>query len=339
MKEQKKPPGLRIFLGILLALVCILVVELAVAKVVDPPLYHAIVDPVVEFATDTALAISHQVVATQEKVSAWADQTKTNLVHRYETTKENVSTQWQNFLVSLQPEPEPEPTVEELAELAAAEQMYQEARLALPHGIADESITHFTTEKSTGQELLVGGGHTLTYFNQIDDRWGNYGTDSIAGYGCGPTAMAMVVSTLTGRFYNPQTMADLFVEEEFWARGGGTYYNFAYGSGEIFDLQVTSLTPEDTGAIALTRHLMNGGLIIALVQDGHFTSGGHFIVLHGATLTGEVLVADPASRERSLTTWDPQLILDELSYVRSSGGPMWLFTKPGIATPELLIPE
>ena len=38
---------------------------------------------------------------------------------------------------------------------------------------------------------------------------------------------------------------------------------------------------------------------------GHFTNGGHFIILRGVTLDGSVLVADPASQERSLTTWDP----------------------------------
>jgi hypothetical protein len=56
---------------------------------------------------------------------------------------------------------------------------------------------------------------------------------------------------------------------------------------------------------------------------GHFTQRGHFILLRGTTLSGEVLVADPNSRERSLTAWDPQLILDELSSHTSDGAPLW----------------
>ena len=52
----------------------------------------------------------------------------------------------------------------------------------------------------------------------------------------------------------------------------------------------------------------------------------HFIVLRGVTLTGEVLVADPNSRDRSLALWDAQLILDELSSSRIDGAPLWCFS-------------
>lgn len=332
MKETKKPPGLKIFLGILLALVCILVVELAVAKIADPDLYHAVVDPVVKVVEDTTLYLSHQVVAAQTRLSAYIAQTGETIKDNWENTKESVVT----FLDSLWPEPEPEPTLQELA----AQQALEESQLAIPREQAHESITHFESDMATNQEMLVGSGHSLYYFNQTDDRWSNYGSDSMAGYGCGPTAMAMVVSTLTGRFYNPQTMADIFVEEKFWAPGGGTYHNFAYGSGERFDMNVTPLLDDHLTADKLTQHLMGGGLVIALMQKGHFTNGGHFIVLHGATLTGDILVADPASRDRSLVTWDPQLILDELSTVSSNGGPLWLFTKStGISGSQPLIPE
>ena len=72
-----------------------------------------------------------------------------------------------------------------------------------------------------------------------------------------------------------------------------------------------------------------GQLLVALMGPGHFTDGGHFIVLRGVTLTGQVLVADPNSRERSLALWDPQLILDELSDSRSSGAPLWCFSALG----------
>ena len=71
-----------------------------------------------------------------------------------------------------------------------------------------------------------------------------------------------------------------------------------------------------------------GGVIVALMGPGHFTRGGHFILLHGVTLTGELLVADPFSRENSLMTWDPALICGEVSGGRFNGGPLWLLTAP-----------
>ncbi len=87
------------------------------------------------------------------------------------------------------------------------------------------------------------------------------------------------------------------------------------------------MSAEETTADDLFQHLLGDSLIIALVGPGHFTRGGHYIVLRGVTLSGDVLVADPASRDRSLVTWDPQLILDELSTARAAGAPLWVFSK------------
>ena len=61
---------------------------------------------------------------------------------------------------------------------------------------------------------------------------------------------------------------------------------------------------------------------------GHFTNGGHFIVLRGVTMDGQVLVADPNGRDRSLVAWDPQLLLDELSPSTHNGSPLWSISIP-----------
>ena len=60
------------------------------------------------------------------------------------------------------------------------------------------------------------------------------------------------------------------------------------------------------------EELLSGKVLVALMGPGHFTNRGHFILLRGITLDGSILVADPASPERSLTTWDLELILGEL---------------------------
>ena len=69
-------------------------------------------------------------------------------------------------------------------------------------------------------------------------------------------------------------------------------------------------------------------MLVSLMGKGNFTTGGHFILIRGMTLSGDVLVADPNSLERSLQTWDPQLILDELSSARNSGAPLWAVSVP-----------
>ena len=78
---------------------------------------------------------------------------------------------------------------------------------------------------------------------------------------------------------------------------------------------------------ALLTRLTNGEVAVALVGSGHFTKNGHFILLRGVTLGGDILVADPASRDRSLIPWELSLILDELSPSRTNGAPLWILSR------------
>lgn len=343
MKRKKFPLPLVILFGLFLASSCMAAAFLMTASVADPELYESITDPIIAYTGKKLEELSIIIVAVQEKASEKAEETSTYLSDKIEQSKESTSQYLEslkeNIEEALKPEPEPLSEPEEL--VPPETQALGEALLSSPRDTADYAVTHFMLHEETGQELLTGGTHELVYFNQTDEQWGNYGHDSVSGYGCGPTTMAMVVSTLTEQQYDAQEMADIFVEEEFWAYKSGTYYSFAYGSGERFNLKVEPMVPENTTASILMQQLMSGKLAIALMGQGHFTNGGHFIVLRGSTLTGDVLVADPASRERSVTTWDPQLILDELSKVRSSGAPLWFFSPNPEAIPEeeLLIPN
>lgn len=314
MNQKKNHLGLSIFLGLLLATGCLGFAFLTTAYFADHELYTKITDPVKTFTANTLEKLSLTVVDVQQKTVESMEETTTFLSERAQQSQENMTL----YFEALKPEPEPEETPDT--------QALGEALFEIPNGLAEYSVTHLTYLEDQQSELITGGTHEVIYYNQTDPQWGNYGYDSINGYGCGPTSMAMIVSTLTDRIYTPDEMADIFVEEEFWCYGSGTYYSFADGSGERFQLTVESLQPETTTASDLKQHLMSGKLAIALMGPGHFTSGGHYIVLRGTTLTGDILVADPASRDRSLTTWSPELILEELSWVRTSGAPIWLFS-------------
>ena len=63
--------------------------------------------------------------------------------------------------------------------------------------------------------------------------------------------------------------------------------------------------------------------VVAIMSKGHFTSGGHFIVLRGV-MDGKILVADPASYKRSGQLWDLSIILNEASRRAGAGGPFWI---------------
>ena len=188
------------------------------------------------------------------------------------------------------------------------------------------AITRFSTEN--GQEVLTGGTLSLVYYNQGEAPWKDmsYGTDHIGGYGCGPTAMAMVVSSLTENTVNPGEMAQWSAEQGYCAPGCGSYHTLIQAAAAAYGLSLTQMTSLD--ADQLLQALSSGCVFVALMTRGHFTSNGHFIVLRGVTMDGRVLVADPNSRARSLTAWEPQLILEELSPNTSGGGPLWCFLVP-----------
>ena len=97
---------------------------------------------------------------------------------------------------------------------------------------------------------------------------------------------------------------------------------------ESWGLDCESLSPESLEADEIYRRLAGGDVAVALMTKGHFTKGGHFILLRGTTLSGEILAADPASRDRSLIPWDLPLILEELSPSRHDGAPLWVLSKP-----------
>lgn len=190
-----------------------------------------------------------------------------------------------------------------------------------PASVADENLTKF--ELRGTKELLTGGSREITYYNQWDEAWSDepFGSDRIGGYGCGPTVMAMAISSMTEQTVNPAELAHWAKENHHWAKKRGSYLSIIEGGAKAYGLCAEAV--QDLNAERLRQEMASGKLMVALVSKGHFTQGGHFILLRGATLKGGILVADPSSRERSLMVWDAQLILDELSASRNDGAPLW----------------
>ena len=146
----------------------------------------------------------------------------------------------------------------------------------------DPTITEFV--QRGGEDILTGGNVEIVYFNQGEEPWASspYGPDDIGGYGCGPTAMSMVVSSLTGQTVDPAAMARWAYESGFCAPGSGSYNSLIQAAASAYGLEATSWT--DLTADALTQALASGQLFVALMTKGHFTSSGHFILLRGLTL-------------------------------------------------------
>ena len=187
------------------------------------------------------------------------------------------------------------------------------------------SATEFSGMGASYEGVIFTDGVTqVVYYNQLDERWANapYGTDHVGGYGCGPTAMSIVISSLTSDTVDPAHMAQWSYENGYWCSKSGSYHNLISKAAEAWSLNVEGCTASEPQRIV--DALSHGKLVVALMTKGHFTSSGHFIVLRGVTADGKILVADPASYSRSERAWDLSLILKEASKNAWAGGPFWI---------------
>lgn len=171
---------------------------------------------------------------------------------------------------------------------------------------------------------LTEGGRTVVYYNQLDERFAlkPYGTDTIGECGCGPTAMAIVVSTMTTETIDPINMSAWAYNSGYWCKGSGSYHTLIPGAAAHWSLPCEGASPADAQKIA--DALSEGKLVVALMSKGAFTQGGHYIVLRAITSDGKILVADPASYKRSQKAWDFSIILNEASRRAGAGGPFWI---------------
>ncbi len=174
---------------------------------------------------------------------------------------------------------------------------------------------------------LFGNNPEPTYYNQNDPRWGGIPysvknpldpTQTIATTGCGPTAMAMVISTLTGKSVTPDIAAKYALEHGYGSENGGTKWGFFPAMGEEYGLEV-----KQTGNFnEVTDALQNGAMVIASMGKGTFTSSGHFIVLSDMK-NGEIYVLDPNSEAKS-KNWPSYVIRSEAT---KKADPYFVITK------------
>ena len=176
---------------------------------------------------------------------------------------------------------------------------------------------------SLGDIRFSDGATQVVYYNQLDKRYASkpYGTDDIGTYGCGPTCMAMVVSSLTSETVDPAEMARWAYENGYWCSRSGSYHSLIPGAAKAWGLPVQGCGK--TEGQRIVDALSQGKLVVAIMLKGHFTSSGHFIVLRGVE-NGKILVADPANYTRSQQEWDLSIILNEASGRAGAGGPFWI---------------
>jgi hypothetical protein len=156
--------------------------------------------------------------------------------------------------------------------------------------------------------------NNFSYYAQSDPNWGrspypksSKGTftadvnqDTLGYRGCGPTAMAMVATQLTGKDVTPPALARFSYDRGF-SVPAGTSWDFFPAIAKKFGFNMVPMTSASE-AKNFPKYLMPGQPVILSGQSTEpntpFTANGHFVV--ATALKGDkVVINNPISKERS----------------------------------------
>ncbi len=175
-------------------------------------------------------------------------------------------------------------------------------------------VEHFVENKNNPPAEVVSDdlkkGEIPQLF-QWDERWGHvsYGTGYIASCGCGPTALSMVVSGLTGKAsVTPAAVAKYSEKKGYIDENNNTYWELM--SKGVKHWGITCFGG-DISEEFVAKELKAGHPIICSMGPGDFTDKGHFIVLTKYK-NGKVKVNDPFSQKNSDKIWKYSKIKDQI---------------------------
>lgn len=175
--------------------------------------------------------------------------------------------------------------------------------------------------------MLDTGCGPMLYYHQGDLRWGNYlygGEDPMNKYGCGPTAVSMIINSFSDTPVTPTTLADWSTENGGYALHSGSYHSLIPDALTAYGFDVESVT--DRSYEHVSDLLSSGHILVALMGKGSLTKNGHFVLFTKLLDNGEVRIADPANYENCSKDWDLEQLLSELKKVYDNGAPLWSVT-------------
>ena len=160
---------------------------------------------------------------------------------------------------------------------------------------------------------------------QTDPRWAKKPyrvpgeTATIGDSGCGPTAAAMLIETLTGKTYTPEDACAWSVAHGYKALKAGTYYSYFAPQFAEFGIKCWQLSwtngyhnPKAKVHDQALEYLKQGYYLVALMKKGTWTGGGHFVVVWWAD--NKIRINDPASTKDKRLNGDPATFRNEAAY-------------------------
>ena len=175
-------------------------------------------------------------------------------------------------------------------------------------------------------DTVAGCVGEAVYYNQGEEPWASlpYGGSNIRSSGCGPTALAIVISTLTGERVTPEMTGRFAISGGYYVKGKGTSHAFPAAAAAHWGLSVERMKRERMNEVV--KGLKNEKMAVVICAENTISgSSGHYIVLTGVTENGYLTIADPGSRTRTGNLYSPATIQ---SYARDlADGSIWLIGK------------
>ena len=157
-----------------------------------------------------------------------------------------------------------------------------------------------------------------------NSRWAVNGYASICTHGCGPTSLAMVVTSFLGEEHNQTELTKRTCQNGYCSSSGTDWEAMEFIPKRFYGLNVETVGKDEASVQKVVDALATGEkLVIAIMGPGKYTSGGHYIVLAGINGDGKALVYDPNSRQtRNGDSWDEFDVI-----VKENKGSFWIISR------------
>lgn len=133
--------------------------------------------------------------------------------------------------------------------------------------------------------------NNVVYYSQYDPAYASqpYGTSTIDVAGCGPTSLAMAISTLSGKTVTPTEVANF--GKSYYVSGAGSSHDLFAAAATNWGLKSAPIGKDEA---AVQNILNKGGLVIAAGTGAYpYTTAGHIFIIRGTTPDGKYLISNP----------------------------------------------
>ncbi len=163
-----------------------------------------------------------------------------------------------------------------------------------------------------GGATKYGTSDGYDIYNQADFAGSQFGSTNVKAGGCGPSAMAMIISALTGKKITP-AMTAAYGGDHGGESGGGSSWGLPEVLAQNPDFGIKANKIEQT-IDKFNEVLSSGGMIWACGRGSvPFTGVGHCIGIRGRTDGGKWKIFDSGTPQNSYKEWDPSTIINGIN--------------------------